>query len=106
LAALLGVLAVGRVDHSQVGVRDALHAPHRMPLTPRAAAAMSAAADAGAWAVTISGAGSGLIAMCEPDRAAEVAAAMHSIFDGGADDPECVGFAVRPDYQGLQRLPI
>jgi homoserine kinase len=106
MAALIRGLAEGRVDLIQVGVRDELHVPHRMPMIPSAAAAMSAAADAGAWAVTISGAGSGLIAMCEPDRAAEVAAAMHSIFDGGADDPECVGFAVRPDYQGLQRLPI
>jgi hypothetical protein len=31
---------------------------------------------------------------------------MHFVFDAGTNDPECVGFAVRPDYQGLQRLPI
>jgi len=106
IAALIRGLAEGRVDLIQIGVRDELHVPHRMPMIPGAAAAMSAATDAGAWAVTISGAGSGLIAMCEPERAADVAAAMHEIFDAGADDPECVGFAVRPDFQGLQRLPI
>lgn len=106
LAALIRGLAEGRVDLIQIGVRDELHVPHRMPMIPSAAAAMSAATDAGAWAVTISGAGSGLIAMCDPERAPAVATAMHEVFDAGAGDPECVGFAVRPDFQGLQRLPI
>ncbi len=106
VAALIRGLAEGRVDLIQVGVRDELHVPHRMPMIPSAAAAMGAAAEAGAWAVTISGAGSGLIAFCEPERAEEVAAAMHTLFDAGAGDPDCVGFAVRPDFQGLQRLPV
>ncbi|MGE0158394.1 MAG: homoserine kinase [Gemmatimonadales bacterium] len=104
LAALIRGLAEGRVDLIQIGVRDELHVPYRLPLIPGAPAAMSAATDAGAWAVTVSGAGSGLIAMCEPAKAAEVAEAMRFVFDAGASDPECVGFAVRPDYQGLQRL--
>jgi homoserine kinase len=104
LAALIRGLAEGRVDLIQIGVKDELHVPYRIPLIPGAPAAMSAATDAGAWAVTVSGAGSGLIAMCEPAKAAEVAEAMRSVFDAGAGDPECVGFAVRPDYQGLQRL--
>jgi homoserine kinase len=104
LAALIRGLAEGRVDLIQIGVKDELHVPYRIPLIPGAPAAMSAAMDAGAWAVTVSGAGSGLIAMCEPAKAAEVAEAMRSVFDAGAGDPECVGFAVRPDYQGLQRL--
>lgn len=106
LAALIRGLAEGRVDLIRIGVRDELHVPHRMSMIPSAAAAMGAATDAGAWAVTISGAGSGLIAMCEPERAAGVAAAMHEVFDAGTNDPECVGFAVRPDFQGLQRLAV
>jgi homoserine kinase len=106
IAALIRGLAEGRVDLIQIGVRDELHVPHRMPMIPRAAAAMGAATEAGAWAVTISGAGSGLIAMCEPERAADVADAMREVFSAGTDDPECVGFPVRPDFQGLQRLPI
>jgi homoserine kinase len=104
LAALIRGLAEGRPELIRIGVKDDLHVPYRIPLIPGAAAAMSAASDAGAWAVTVSGAGSGLIAMCEPERAAEIAAAMRMVFDAGADDPECVGFPVRPDYQGLQRL--
>jgi homoserine kinase len=104
LAALIRGLAEGRADLIRIGVKDELHVPYRMPLIPNAAAAMSAATDAGAWAVTVSGAGSGLIAMCEPASAAEVAESMRVVFAAGADDPECVGFAVRPDYEGLQRL--
>jgi homoserine kinase len=104
VAALMRGLAEGRPDLIRIGVKDDLHVPYRLPLIPGAAAAMSAATDAGAWAVTVSGAGSGLIAMCEPVRAREIAEAMRIVFDAGADDPECVGFAVRPDYGGLQRL--
>jgi homoserine kinase len=73
-------------------------------MIPNAAAAMSAATDAGAWAVTISGAGSGLIAMSEPTKSAGIAEAMRSILSAGGNDPECVGFAVRPDHEGLRRL--
>jgi homoserine kinase len=104
LAALIRGLAEGRVDLIQIGIKDELHVPHRLSMIPGATEAMGAAVEAGAWAVTISGAGSGLIAMCEPERAADVAAAMHLVFDGGTGHPECVGFAVRPDHQGLQRL--
>ncbi len=104
LAALIRGLAEGDAELIQIGVRDDLHVPYRLPMIPSAAGAMSAATDAGAWAVTVSGAGSGLIAMCDPSRAAEVADAMRIVFDAGVGDPECVGFAVRPDYHGLQRL--
>ena len=68
--------------------------------------AISAGKDAGAWAVTVSGAGSGLIAMCPPSDAAAVAAAMHEVFDAGTGDPECVGYVVHPDNEGLRRLPV
>ncbi|MEX2049428.1 MAG: homoserine kinase [Gemmatimonadota bacterium] len=104
LAALIRGLAEGDRELIQIGTRDDLHVPHRLGMIPRAAAAMVSAADAGAWAVTISGAGSGLIALCAPDQAAEVAEAMRVVLDAGEANPECVGFAVRPDYDGLRRL--
>ena len=103
IVALVRGLAEGDPELIRVGVKDDLHVPHRLPLIPGAMAAMSAATDAGAWAVTISGAGSGLIAMCDPDEAGAVAAAMRKAFDAGSGDAECVGFAVRPDLQGLRR---
>jgi homoserine kinase len=105
IAALIRGLAEGRPDLIQIGVRDDLHVPYRLPMIPNSPAAMAAAIDEGAWAVTISGAGSGLIAMSEPDKADRVAEAMRSVLAAGGDDPECVGFSVRPDYEGLRRMP-
>jgi homoserine kinase len=104
IAALIRGLAEGQPDLIRIGVKDELHVPYRLPMIPNAAAAMSAATDAGAWAVTISGAGSGLIAMSEPTKSAGIAEAMRSILSAGGNDPECVGFAVRPDHEGLRRL--
>lgn len=104
IAALIRGLAEGRPDLIRIGVKDELHVPYRLPMIPNAAAAMSAAVDAGAWAVTISGAGSGLIALSETRKADEIAAAMRDVLSGGVNDPECIGFSATPDYDGLQRL--
>lgn len=104
LVALINGLAQGDPELIRIGVKDDLHVPHRLPLIPSVMAAMSAGTDAGAWAVTVSGAGSGLIAMCDPDDREAVAAAMHDVFDAGTGDPECVGFALRPCGDGLTRL--
>ena len=102
--ALIRGLAEGNPKLLRIGVKDELHVPYRLSLIPSSMSAMSAGVDAGAWAVTVSGAGSGLIAMCDPEDAAGVAAAMHSVFDAGTGDPECVGFAVRPNGSGLTRV--
>jgi homoserine kinase len=106
VVALVRGLAEGNPELLRIGVTDELHVPHRLPLIPSVMYAISAGKDAGAWAVTVSGAGSGLIAMCDPGDAAAVAAAMHEVFDAGTGDPQCVGFAVRPDMVGLARLPV
>lgn len=104
IAALLRGLEEGLPELIRIGMKDDLHVPYRLPMIPNAPAAMSAAIDTGAWAVTISGAGSGLIALGEPEKADEIAEAMRAVLAAESDDPECVGFAVRPDFQGLQRL--
>ncbi len=104
LAALIRGLAAGDPELVRIGVKDDLHVPYRLHMIPGAAAAMSAAIDSGAWAATISGAGSGLIAVCEPDRAEEIAEAMRVVLSAGTEDPECVGFAMRPDHEGLRRV--
>ena len=104
LAALIRGLAEADPELIRIGVRDDLHVPFRLPMIPNAPAAVSAAVDSGAWAATISGAGSGLIAICEPGRAEAVAAAMQLVLSGGRDDPDCLGFAVHPDHEGLRRV--
>jgi len=102
--ALTRGLAEASPELVRIGVTDELHMPYRLPLIPGVTGAISAGIDAGAWAVTVSGAGSGLIGICDPDDAEAVASAMHEAFDAGGGDPECVGFALRPDFDGLKRL--
>jgi len=104
VVALVRGLAEANPELIRIGVADEIHTPYRLPLIPGVMGAISAGVEAGAWAVTVSGAGSGVIAMCEPDHAEAVAAAMHEVFDAGRHDPECVGFALRPDFAGLRRL--
>lgn len=103
LTALLRGLALADAELIRAGMEDELHVPHRLPLIPGAFNAIGAGYDAGAWGVTISGSGSGLIALCAPDDAAAVAAAMKDVFCIGVDDPDCTGFVLQPDFEGLAR---
>ena len=100
-AALLQGLASGDPDLISIGFTDELHVPYRLPLIPGAPNAMGAGYDAGAWGVTISGSGSGLIALCPPDKAEDVAAAMREVFSAGEENPDCWGMALVPDFEGL-----
>ncbi|MCH7531709.1 MAG: hypothetical protein IIB36_08040 [Gemmatimonadetes bacterium] len=104
--ALVRGLASADRELIKIGVEDELHVPHRLPMIPGAYNAIGAGYDAGAWAITISGAGSGLIALCDPSDAEGVAAAMRQLFCNGTDDPDCPGFAATPDFEGLTRLSV
>src|SRR5690606_39465443 len=64
---------------------------------PDALPILDAAREAGAWAVTISGSGSGLIAACEPVRAEDVAAAMADAFRRAAGPDGVVYFPARSE---------
>lgn len=102
LAALVRGLATGDPELLRIGFEDELHVPYRLPLIPGATGAFEAAREAGAWAVTISGSGSGLIAVCAPERAAEVAEAMAEAFRRVPGPEGVVSFAARPDEQGIR----
>lgn len=102
--ALVRGLAEGEPDLIRIGFEDELHVPYRMPLIPDAEEAVRVGCEAGAWAVTVSGSGSGLIAACPPGVASAVAEAMRGVFAAGGDDPDCVGFALTPDLEGVRRM--
>jgi homoserine kinase len=104
ITALLRGMADGDPRLIRIGIEDELHVPHRLPLIPGAYKAVAAGYDEGAWAVTISGSGSGLMAMCPLEAAERVAAAMRDVFAAGGDSRECVGFALRPDWEGIRRM--
>jgi homoserine kinase len=93
VAALLHGLATGDAESLRTGFQDELHVPYRLPLIPGAREAMDAAQQAGAIAVTISGSGSGLIAVCETTKVTEVCDAMKVVFD---ETGESLAFPLKP----------
>lgn len=101
LAALLRGLEMADEELIRLGVADELHVPHRLPLIPGGRDAMEAAVAAGAWAVTISGAGSGLVAVGPKERAATVARAMRDVFGAADDQGEATGWPVDIADEGV-----
>jgi homoserine kinase len=110
VAALAHGLATGDGDLLCAGLEDELHVPYRLPMIPGGAAAMRAGREAGAWAVTISGSGSGLIALVPAGHEAGVAHAMADAFRSAmsvrvADAEESrdvIHFVLRPDMAGVR----
>jgi homoserine kinase len=103
--ALVQGLASANAELIQAGFGDELHVPYRLPLIPGGADAMRAAERAGAWAVTISGSGSGLIAVCPPGREDAVAEAMGASFRATGGEAGVIARPVRIDPEGVQILP-
>jgi len=99
--ALIEGLGDGDADLLRVGFNDELHVPYRLPMIPGGESALRAAESAGAYAATISGSGSGLIAVCANDKRADVAAAMRKAFEQ-ATSADAIAFAVEVDKQGAQ----
>ncbi len=100
IAVLLAGLARGDGDRIAWGLHDRLHMPWRWPLVPRADEARDAAQAAGAWGVTLSGSGSGLIALAPRAACLAVAAAMGAVFAEVDGPAEHHAFEVRPRAVG------
>lgn len=79
LALLLEGLRSGDPGWIEFGAEDRLHVPYRLPLLPGTPEAFRAARAAGAWMATLSGAGSGLVALGERGRMQPVAEAMAEV---------------------------
>ncbi|HWP38596.1 MAG TPA: homoserine kinase [Gemmatimonadales bacterium] len=83
-AALILGLTQGDGDLIRFGMEDLIAVPRRQGLIPGFDAAVSAGNAAGAYGVTISGAGSALLALAPRERAAAAAAAMaHALTTAG-----------------------
>ncbi|RZM79781.1 homoserine kinase [Leptolyngbya iicbica] len=76
LGLLIQALATGNGDWLRTAIGDRIHEPYRKSLIPGYDAVTQAARDAGAYGVTISGAGPTLLALGSADRAAAIAQAM------------------------------
>jgi homoserine kinase len=102
--ALVQGFALGDPELIRIGVEDELHVPYRLPLIDSAEEAIAAGYEAGAWAVTISGAGSGIIAMCDLENTEAVSDAMCIVLSLAVGESNCLGFSPAPDHEGLTRL--
>ena len=76
LGLLIRGLESGRGDWLQAALQDRLHQPYRQALIPGYPAVHTAALEAGAYGLVISGAGPTLLALADADHAAAVATAM------------------------------
>lgn len=101
VALLLHGLAIADAALIRAGVEDRLHVPYRLPLIDGAAEARAAALDAGAWGVTLSGSGSGLLAFTARGEERVVADALVAGFTA-AGSPLATAFVVRPDPFGAR----
>lgn len=95
LALLLRGLERGCPRLVAAGMHDRLHERYRLPLIPGAAEALARARHAGAFAATISGAGSGVIALGPPERLPGILAAL-----AGGLGPGAAGRVVVPVREG------
>lgn len=98
-AALVRGLESADPDLLRIGLTDELHVPYRLPLIPGASEAIAAARAAGAWGATISGSGSGLIALTPYAVRAQVATAMSAAL--AASGSQGIGIEMEADTDGV-----
>jgi homoserine kinase len=87
----------------RVGFADELHVPYRLPMIPGGTEVLAAAIDAGAHSATISGAGSGLVAVCPRGSESEVRYAMQKTFER-TTGAESMAFVLEPDLHGAEYI--
>jgi homoserine kinase len=101
VVSLLQGLEHGDGEALALGLEDDIHVPYRLPLIPGGAEAMRAAVDAGAWGATISGSGSGIVALSMRDAQPAVLTAMKDSFRRAGSE-SVVAFVLEPERDGAQ----
>ena len=99
-AALVLGLGSGDARLLAVGLEGPLHIPYRSPLIPGYDAVVAAARSAGALGATLSGSGSAIVALADPERAPAVADAMSEAW--AAADVTASAFISPPCPEGLR----
>jgi homoserine kinase len=102
-AALVLGLTWGDPDLIDYGMDDRIAVPHRRHLIPGYEGAVAAALEAGAYGVTISGAGSALVAIAARGDVDSVAQAMAGALQQAGN--RATGLAARVAQEGLTRIP-
>ncbi len=94
LALLLEGLRTGHGDWIREGFQERLHIQYRLPLIPGSAQALALAVEAGAYSATLSGAGSGLVAVGPIEAMEPIAEAMAIGLSAG--DSRAQGIVAQP----------
>lgn len=102
-AALIGALVNRRPQLLQTAFADRLHVPYRLTLIPHGREVLEAALQAGAYASTISGSGSTLLAVSDENHATAVGKAMKMEF--GEEEAAQVHI-VTVCADGVARIPL
>jgi homoserine kinase len=89
----------------RIGFADELHVPYRLPMIPGGAAVIDAAVEAGALSATISGAGSGMIAVSQRGAETAVCDAMRQTFERATGDAS-IAFVLEPDLHGAEYIEV
>jgi homoserine kinase len=97
---LIRALATGRRDWLHTALQDRLHQPYRQTLIPGYDAVQTAALKAGAYGMTISGAGPTLLALVDPMQAETVATTMAETWQHLGISVQARSLAI--DTQGTQ----
>ncbi len=103
---LTSAMTTGRLEWLANALGDRLHEPYRAALVPGMEEVRTAAKEAGAWGVVLSGAGPALLALCPPEKTTEVVEAMNGVWEGSEVFPcsiDCRGTRVQfDDLHGIE----
>ena len=101
-ALLVGALVEGRMDLLGEATRDRLHQPYRARLVPGLEAVFTAAREAGAHGVALSGSGPTVVAFGE---AAEIGPAMCRAFEAAGARCRSIDAGIDTDGTVVERVP-
>jgi homoserine kinase len=104
LGLLVRGLETGRGNWLRVAMQDKIHQPYRKSLIQGYDAVYSAAVNAGAYGMVISGAGPTLLALTDTEKAEVVCQAMESAWQQAEVKAEVK--ALKVDFQGARRTDI
>lgn len=101
-ALLVTALLSGRHERLEEALTDRLHQPYREPLIPGMAEVVRAARGAGAWGVTLSGAGPTLLAWCPREGREAVARAMAEAWQAAGVEARAFPSAIAAEGATIQ----
>ncbi|MFQ5382268.1 MAG: homoserine kinase [Dehalococcoidia bacterium] len=102
----VAALAAGRLDLLHEATQDRIHQPQRSSLFPGMTDIFSSGRAAGAHAVWLSGSGSCIAALCDPDAGRHVASAMLATLEGLGERGKSIATHISRDGASVSRIEL